>query len=208
MATENDMNVFTSELDTFKDLAKEFLWQAVIIPEEDTPLASLCKKFGGTRQFTLRCRAANLPERIIESEMATHWQGSKKVFPGRTKMDGECNLKFDEFQDWTTSDFFHGWMNLIYNCDIHQDGGDAQVYFDQKTGAAVSDFLKDYSAKIKLTCFNSRMTKGMPHDYTLYYCWPKGIQSVSLNQEGDGKIQRDVTMRYSTHQQTKPEEND
>jgi hypothetical protein len=44
MATENDMNVFTSDLDTFKDLAKEFLWQAVIIPEEDTPLASLCKK--------------------------------------------------------------------------------------------------------------------------------------------------------------------
>jgi hypothetical protein len=206
MAAENDMNVFTSEIDTFKDLAKNFLWQAVIIPEEGTPLATLFKQLGGTRQFTLRCRTASLPERTVESELTTHWQGSKKVFPGRVKQDGQIPMKFDEFQDWTTSHMFQAWLNLIHNADIGQDGGDAAVYFDQKTGAAVSNYMRDYSAKIKLTCFDSRLAQGSPHDYTLYYCWPKGIHSVSLEQEGDGKIQREVDIRYSTFQETNPEE--
>ena len=154
MAAENDMNVFTSEIDTFKDLAKNFLWQAVIIPEEGTPLATLFKQLGGTRQFTLRCRTAALPERTVESELTTHWQGSKKVFPGRMKQDGQLPMKFDEFQDWTTSHMFQAWLNLMHNADIGQDGGDAAVYFDQKTGAAVSNYMRDYSAKIKLTCFD------------------------------------------------------
>ena len=206
MAAENDMNVFTSEIDTFKDLAKDFLWQAVILPEEGTPLAALFKTLGGTRQFTLRCRAAALPERTVEGELETHWQGSKKVYPGRMKQDGVMSMKFDEFQDWTTSHMFQAWLNLIHNCDIGQDGGDAAVYFDQKTGAAVSNFMKDYSAKIKLTCFDSRLVSGSPHDYTLYYCWPKGLHSTPLNQEGNGKIQRDVDIRYSTFQETNPEE--
>jgi hypothetical protein len=206
MAAENGMNVFTSEIDTFKDLAKNFLWQAVIIPEEGTPLATLFKQLGGTRQFTLRCKTAALPERTVESELTTHWQGSKKVFPGRVKQDGQIPMKFDEFQDWTTSHMFQAWLNLIHNADIGQDGGDAAVYFDQKTGAAVSNYMRDYSAKIKLTCFDSRLAQGSPHDYTLYYCWPKGIHSVSLEQEGDGKIQREVDIRYSTFQETNPEE--
>ena len=206
MAAENDMNVFTSDIENFKDLAKNFLWQAVIIPEEGTPLATLFKQLGGTRQFTLRCRTAALPERTVETELATHWQGSKKVFPGRMKQDGQIPMKFDEFQDWTTSHMFHAWLNLIHNADIGQDGGDAAVYFDQKTGAAVSNSMKDYSAKIKLTCFDSRLAQGMPHDYTLYYCWPKGIHSVTLDQEADGKITREVDIRYSTFQETNPED--
>ena len=205
MAQENDMNVFTSEIDTFSDLAKNFLWQAVLLPEEGTPLASLFKQLGGTRQFTLRCRLASLPERSIEGELETHWQGSKKVFPGRTKLDGEITLKFDEFQDWTTSHMIHSWFNLIHNNDIKLDGGDAGTYFDQKTGAAVSNYMKDYSAKLKLTCFDSRLSAGMPHDYTLYYCWPKNLAQTSLDQEGSEKITREVTIRYSTYQETNPE---
>ena len=43
MAAENDMNVFTSEIDTFPDLAKNYLWEATLIPEEGTPLATLFK---------------------------------------------------------------------------------------------------------------------------------------------------------------------
>ena len=205
MAAENDMNVFTSEIDTFKDLAKNFLWQAVIIPEEGTPLATLFKQLGGTRQFTLRCRTAALPERTVETELATHWQGSKKVFPGRMKQDGQIPMKFDEFQDWTTSHMFQAWLNLMHNADIGQDGGDAAVYFDQKTGAAVSNYMRDYSAKIKLTCFDSRLSQGSPHDYTLYYCWPKNLAQTSLDQEGSEKITREVTIRYSTYQETNPE---
>jgi hypothetical protein len=208
MAVENDMNVFTSEIDNFRDLAKDYLWQAVIIPEEGTPLAELFKALGGTRQFTLRCRAAALPQRSIESKLETHWQGSKKVFPGRTKMDGSIPLKFDEFQDWTTSHMFQAWMNLIHNCDIGQDGGDAAVYFDQKTGAAVSNRMKDYSAKIRLTCFDSRLAKGAPHDYVLYYCWPEDLPQVTLDQEGSGKISREVTICYSTFQEVNPEQYD
>lgn len=205
MAQENDMNVFTSEIDTFADLAKNFLWQAVLLPEEGTHLATLFKQLGGTRQFTLRCRLASLPERSIEGELETHWQGSKKVFPGRTKLDGEITLKFDEFQDWTTSHMIHSWFNLIHNNDIKLDGGDAGTYFDQKTGAAVSNYMKDYSAKLKLTCFDSRLSAGMPHDYTLYYCWPKNLAQTSLDQEGSEKITREVTIRYSTYQETNPE---
>ena len=205
MAQENDMNVFTSEIDTFADLAKNFLWQAVLLPEEGTPLATLFKQLGGTRQFTLRCSLASLPERSIEGELETHWQGSKKVFPGRTKLDGEITLKFDEFQDWTTSHMIHSWFNLIHNNDIKLDGGDAGTYFDQKTGAAVSNYMKDYSAKLKLTCFDSRLSAGMPHDYTLYYCWPKNLAQTSLDQEGSEKITREVTIRYSTYQETNPE---
>lgn len=206
MAAENDMNVFTSEIDNFKDLAKNFLWQAVIIPEEGTPLATLFKQLGGTRQFTLRCRTASIPERTVVSELTTDWQGSKKVFPGRMKQDGQIPMKFDEFQDWTTSHMFQAWLNLMHNADIGQDGGDAAVYFDQKTGAAVSNYMRDYSAKIKLTCFDSRLSHGSPHDYTLYYCWPKGIHSVTLEQEGEGKITREVDIRYSTFQETNPED--
>jgi hypothetical protein len=205
MAVENDMNVFTSEIDNFRDLAKDYLWQAVIIPEEGTPLAGLFKQLGGTRQFTLRCRGAALPQRSVESKLETHWQGSKKVYPGRMKMDGTIPLKFDEFQDWTTSHMFQAWMNLMHNCDIGQDGGDAAVYYDQKTGAAVSNFMKDYSAKIKLTCFDSRLAKGAPHDYTLYYCWPEDLSQANLDQEGSGKITREVSICYSTFQETNPE---
>ena len=205
MAAENDMNVFTSEIDTFPDLAKNYLWEATLIPEEGTPLATLFKRLGGTRQFTLRCRTSALPGRTIEGELETHWQGSKKVFPGRTKLDGEITLKFDEFQDWTTSHMIHSWFNLIHNNDIKLDGGDAGTYFDQKTGAAVSNYMKDYSAKLKLTCFDSRLSAGMPHDYTLYYCWPKNLAQTSLDQEGSEKITREVTIRYSTYQETNPE---
>lgn len=206
MATENDMNVFTSDLDNYQDLAKNFLWQAVILPEEGTPLATLFKQLGGTKQFTLRCRMANLPQRSIESELETHWQGSKKVYPGRTKMDGEQTLKFDEFQDWRTSHMFEAWFTLMHNNDIGLDGGNTATYFDQKTGAAVSNYMKDYSAKIKLTCFDSRLAKGMPHEYMLYYCWPKDLAQTTLDQAGSEKIEREITLRYSTYQETAPEE--
>lgn len=202
--TQNDMNVFTSDIDNFQDLAKNFLWQAVIIPEEGTALAQLFKALGGTRQFTLRCRMASLPERSVESELETHWQGSKKVYPGRMKQDGEMQMKFDEFQDWTTSHMIQAWMNLMHNANIGQDGGDTANYFDQKTGAAVSNFMNDYSAKIRLTCFDSRLEDGMPHDYTCYYCWPKTMSQVQLDQAGSEKIEREVTFRYSTFQETNP----
>ena len=208
MAAENDMNVFTSEIDNFKDLAKNFLWQAVIIPEEGTPLATLFTQLDGTRQFTLRCRTASIPSRSVENTLATHWQGSKKLSPGRMKQDGQISMKFDEFQDWKTSHMFQAWMNLMHNANIGQDGGDAADYFKQKTGAAVSNYMRDYSAKIKLTCFDSRLSQGMPHDYTLYYCWPKELHAVTLDQEGDGKIQREVDIIYSTFQETNPEEYD
>ena len=206
MAVENDMNVFTSDIDNFPDIATDFLWQAVIIPEAGTPLATMIESFGGTKQFTLRCRAANLPQRTIET-LETHWQGSKKVMPGRTKMDGVCTLKFDEFKDWKTSHMFHAWMNLIHNCNIGRDGGDAGALFpNQMTGAAVSNYMKDYSAKIKLTCFDARLKRGDPHDYTMYYCWPKDMDAANLNQEGNGKITRTIQMQYSTFQETNPEE--
>lgn len=206
MAEENDLNVFRSEIDTFKDIAKNWLWQAVILPEEGTPLAALFKSLGGTRQFTLRCRLAGLPERSVESELETHWQGSKKVFPGRMKMDGELQMKFDEFQDWKTSHMLHSWFNLMHNCDIGQDGGDAGTYFDQKTGAAVSDYMKDYSAKIRITNFDSRLKSGSQDDYVLYYCWPKTLNGVPLDQESSEKIVRECSFRYSTFQEVNPEE--
>jgi len=206
MAAENDMNVFTSDIERLPDLAKNFLWQAVIIPEEGTPLASIFNLNDGTKQLCIRCRTSGLPQRSINDELVTHWQGSKKVYPGRMTMDGTLTLKFDEFQDWKVSHLFHAWMNLIHNCNIGHDGGDTGIYYDTKTGAAISNYMKDYSAKIKLTCFDSRLSNEFSHDYTLYYCWPKNIHGVSLDQEATGKLQREVEIRYSTFQETKREE--
>lgn len=205
MAVENDMNVFTSELDILPDVAKNYLWEAVIIPEEGTPLASLFKKLGGTRQFTIRCKSSALPGRSIESEHESHWQGSKKVSPGRTKMDGEVTLKFDEYQDWVTSHMLESWFTLMHNNNIHMDGGSSSTYFDQKTGAAVSNYMRDYSAKIRMTSLDSRLNHSSSHDYIYYYCWPKDMPQVSMDQEGSDKIQREVTIRYSTYEEVDPE---
>ncbi len=205
MAAENDMNVFTSEIDTFPDLAKNYLWEATLIPEEGTPLATLFKQLGGTRQFTLRCKTSALPGRSIEGELETHWQGSKKVFPGKTKMDGEVTLKFDEFQDWKTSHMLEAWFNLIHNNDIKMDGGSSSTYFDQKTGAAVSNYMRDYSARIRMVSLDSRLRHTGSHDYVYYYCWPKDMPQTSMDQEASDKVQRECTIRYSTYQEVNPE---
>ena len=201
---ENNMNVMTSEIDTFKDLAKNWLWQATLIPEEGTPLAELFKSLGGTRQFTVRCRTATIPERSVESELETNWQGSKKIYPGRTKMDGESTLKFDEFQDWRTSHMIHSWMNLLYNNNIDLDGGDTGTYFDQLTGAAVSNNMRDYSARVRLTCYGSNLKPVDGKDYVLYYAWPKTKGSIQLDQGGQEKIEPELTLRYSTYQEVNP----
>lgn len=205
MAAENDLNVFTSELDVLPDLAKNYLWEMSIIPEEGTPLATLFKKLGGTRQFTIRCRTSALPGRSIESELVTHWQGSKKVSPGRTKMDGEIPIKFDEFLDWKTSHMLEAWFSLIHNNNIDMDGGASSTYFDQKTGAAVSNYMRDYSGKLRMTSLDSRLRHSSSHDYVYYYCWPKDMPQTSVDQEGSDKIQREVTIRYSTYQEVDPE---
>lgn len=205
MAAENDLNVFTSELDVLPDLAKNYLWEMSIIPEEGTPLATLFKKLGGTRQFTIRCRTSALPGRSIESEVATHWNGSKKVSPGRTKMDGEITIKFDEFLDWKTSHMLEAWFSLIHNNNIDMDGGASSTYFDQKTGAAVSNYMRDYSGKLRMISLDSRLNHSSSHDYVYYYCWPKDMPQTPMDQEGSDKIQREVTIRYSTYQEVDPE---
>ena len=203
MSVNNNMNVFTSSINNLPDLAKNFLWQAIIIPEEGTPLATLFKNLGGTEQFTLRCKKITIPERSIDSTLETHYMGSKKTYPGRTKMDGEMNLSFDEYQDFTTSNMIHSWLSLIYNGDIGEDGGDIATGFGQLTGGAVSNYMKDYSSKIKITIFDSTLKNRLGYEWILYQCWPKTMSSVELNQEGQEKIQREATFFYNTYEMIK-----
>lgn len=204
MSENRITSIFSSDL-VNQDLAKNYLWQATFVPHQTNgPLQELFNDAGGADTISYRCRTATIPERTIENSLETHWLGSKMIYPGKSKMDGEITLKFDEFQDWKVSHLFHNWMSLIYNSDIGQDGGDIAVETDtiaaQYKGAAYSNNVSDYSSKIVLKCYDSTLDRGSSKDYVLYYAWPKTIASVDLDQSGSDKIERSVTFVYSTFQ--------
>lgn len=205
MSTESRItSIFSTDL-VNQDLAKNYLWQATFIPHNsDGPLQTLFTNLGGSEVLTYRCRAATLPERSVDGNLESHWLGSKMVYPGKQKLDGEMTIKFDEFQDWVVSQVFYKWMSLIYNSNINRDGGDISstdsVLKNITPGAAYSNNISDYSAKIVLRCFDSTLSSDSSKDYVLYYAWPKTIASVDLDQSGSDKIERSITFVYSTFQ--------
>lgn len=197
---ENNMSIYTTELNTLPDLAKNYLFQAIIVPEAGTPLATLFEQIGGTQQFMLRCKKASIPKKSFDGTFETHYMGSKKKFPGKAVVDGDMTLEFDEFQDLVTTQMLHAWQNLIYDQSINEDGGDITSTGSQLSGGAVSNYLKDYTAKIQIVLYDSTKKKRLPFGWVCYQCWPNEVSEVSLAQDGSEKIVRGATFSYNTWQ--------
>lgn len=197
---ENNMSIYTTELNTLPDVAKNYLFQAIIVPEAGTPLAKLFEQIGGSQQFMLRCRKASIPKKSFEGNFEIHYMGSKKKFPGKAVVDGEMTLEFNEHQDLVTSHMLHAWQNLIYDQSINEDGGDITSNGTQLSGGSVSNYLKDYTAKIQIVLYDSTKKRRLPYGWVCYQCWPNDVSEVSLDATGSEAVARSVTFTYNTWQ--------
>lgn len=188
MSSSNNMNVFSSSIVNTQDLAKSYLFQVIFEPESGTALAGILDK----EELILKAKSATLPAKSF-GELTTEYMGSKLVFPGKTTMDGEFTVKFDEFQDMRISQIFHKWQALIYNHGFEKD-----IAAQGITGGATSNYLKDYTCKIDVVLWDSELKNKLPIKYRFYFAYPKEVQAFEMDMEGDSKIQRSITFRYST----------
>lgn len=196
-----NMNVFTSSINNLPDLAKNYLFQVYIIPETGSPLAKLFDTFdNGNEEFMLRCKKVSLPKKSFGTPIETNYMGSKKTYPGRAEVNGTVTLEFDEFQDLVTSRMLHQWQSLIYDHSINEDGGDIGHNGTQLSGGAASNFLKDYSCKIKVVLYDSTLKKKLDLSWVMYQCWPNELSDVSLDMSSSEKITRSCTFNYNTFQ--------
>lgn len=185
---ENNMSVFTTKIKNLPDLAKQYLFQ-VTFKFDNKDLADML----GVEDLMLRAKTASMPAKSF-GELTTEYMGSKLVYPGKATVDGDLSITFDEFQDMTISKLFHRWTNLMYNHAIDDD-------IDAKgtTGGAYSNYLKDYTATITVDLYDSTLNSKLPISYEFKFAWPKEVASAELNMEGDAKVQRSVTFKYSTY---------
>lgn len=186
---ENNMSVFTTKIKNLPDLAKSYLFQ-VQFQFDNKELADLL----GAEDLMLRAKTASIPQKSF-SELTTEYMGSKLVYPGKATVDGDLSITFDEFQDMTISKTLHRWSNLMFNHAIDDDIDASGI-----TGGAYSNYLKDYTATIIVDMYDSTLTNKLPISYKFRFAWPKEISSAELNMEGDSKVQRSVTFKYSTYE--------
>lgn len=189
MAEDNNMNVFTTKIVNLPDLAKKYLFQVQIEFENPDLDDIFCKE----NDFIFRAKSVTIPQKEF-TDMTTEYLGSKLVYPGKANVAGDVSINFDEFQDLWVSQAFHQWQNMIFNHGFMDDFSQAGAV----TGGAISNYAKDYCAKIKIVLFDSTLRNKLPYEWHLYRCWPKTVSSVDLGMEDDGKIQRSVTLSYST----------
>lgn len=195
MATEEqNRNLWTSPILGYPDLAKNFLFQTVFQFNAGTPLASL---FGDidtvAEMLMLRARSISAPKKKTEL-ITTHYMGAKRNYPGRTNVDGEVSIKFDEFQDFNIAKILYEWQNLIYN---HAWPG-AQASRSIAAGGAVGDFIALYTAQITITCYDSALRTKLPYSWKLYDCFPIDNGQIELNAEVGDKIAPTITFNYNT----------
>lgn len=186
---ENNMSVFTTKIKNLPDLAKSYLFQ-VQFQFDNKELADLL----GAEDLMLRAKTASIPQKSF-GELSTEYMGSKLVYPGKATVDGDLSITFDEFQDMTISKTLHRWSNLMFNHAIDDDIDASGI-----TGGAYSNYLKDYTATIIVDMYDSTLTNKLPISYKFRFAWPKEISSAELNMEGDSKVQRSVTFKYSTYE--------
>jgi hypothetical protein len=187
MPAVNNMSVFTTKIQNNQDLAKNYLF-LVNFKFDNKSLEDLLD----SEEMLLRAKTASLPAKSI-GELTTEFMGSKLVYPGKATVDGDLSITFDEFQDMKISRILHKWSNLVFNHAIGQDF-DAQGI----TGGAYSNYLKDYTATIIVDLYDSTLTSKLPISYKFRFCWPKEIAAAELQMEGQDKVTRQVTFRYST----------
>lgn len=184
---DNKMSVFSSNIKNLPDLAKQYLFQVVFDFDNDQ-----LKELLNAEDLILRAKTASMPAKSF-GELTTEYMGSKLVYPGKATVDGDLSITFDEFQDMMISKVFHRWSNLMYN---HSSGDD----IDAGSAGAFSNYLKDYTATITVFLYDSTLQNKLPIAYKFKYAWPKEVASAELNMEGDSKIQRQVTFKYSTYE--------
>lgn len=190
MSLSNNMSVFTTSIKNTSDLAKNWLFQVIFEYESGSALSKII----GTDDFMLRAKTASLPQKEF-GELTTEYMGSKIVYPGKATMAGTLEVQFDEFQDMLISKAFHRWQNLLFNGAFQND-----IDVGGITGGASSNFLKDYCATVRVVLFDSALKEKLPIEYKFYYVWPKSVATASLGQESSEKIQRSVTLQYSTYE--------
>ena len=190
MSLNNNMSVFTTSIKNTSDLAKSWLFQVIFEYESGSALSKII----GTDDFMLRAKTASLPQKEF-GELSTEYMGSKIVYPGKATMAGTLEVQFDEFQDMYISKALHRWQNLLYNHAFQNDIDAIGI-----TGGASSNFLKDYCATVRVVLYDSALKSKLPIEYKFYYVWPKNVATVSLGQESAEKIQRAVTLQYSTYE--------
>lgn len=186
---ENNMSVFTTKIKNLPDLVKQYLFQ-VTFQFDNKELADML----GAEDLMLRAKTASIPQKTF-GELSTEYMGSKLVYPGKATVDGDLTIQFDEFQDMTISKLLHRWSNLMFNHAIDDDIDATGV-----TGGAYSNYIKDYTATITVDLYDSTLTNKLPISYKFRFAWPKEIASAELNMEGDAKVTRSVTFKYSTYE--------
>lgn len=184
---ENAMSVFTTKIKNAPDLTKTWLF-LVNFKFDNKDLEDLLD----ADEMLLRAKTATIPGKSF-GELTTEFMGSKLVYPGKATVDGDLSIQFDEFQDMKISKILHRWSNLMFNHAIDEDIDATGI-----TGGAYSNYLKDYSATIIVDIYDSTLTNKLPISYKFRFAWPKEIASAELNMDGDSKLTRSVTFKYST----------
>lgn len=194
------MSVFTSEINNWSDLAKNFLFQIIIVPEEGTALANLFKELGGAEQFILKSKTGTIPGKSFEGMLEEHYMGTKIQYPGKAVVDGDMEVTFDEHQDLLASKMLTAWQNLIFDNSIEEDGGDITSSGMNLSGGAASNFLREYSAKVHVVLFDSTKKRRLPYGWILYKVLPTNVSNFTLDFNGSEKVTRSVTFHYQTWQ--------
>ena len=186
----NRMSVFTNGTINLGDLMKNYLYDIIFEYESGSVLSNII----GTDDFRIRARTAVLPQKDI-TDLSTEYLGTKLVYPGKTTMAATFDVNFDEFQDMYISKALHRWQNLIFNQGFQND-----IDVGGITGGASSNFMKDYSATVRVVLYDSTLKNKLPVEYKFYYVWPKTLATVSLGMESSDKVARTCTFQYSTYE--------
>lgn len=202
----NPLNLYTSKILEYPDLLKNFLFQVNFQFNANTILYNLVQSLeksygydtGGSvgETLMLRARSISLPKKTT-GKINTHYMGSLRNYPGRTKTDGDVNIKFDEFQDLATQRFFFEWQNAIYNHGVPA-GPKGVSQFSIEPGGAVSDFLAQYTAEVEIHLFDSALKNELSNYWVLYDVFPTDNGTINLDAEGEGKVSPELTFNYNT----------
>ena len=203
----NPLNLYTSKILEYPDLLKNFLFQVNFQFNANTIIYNLVQSLeksygydtGGSIGATLmlRARSISLPKKTT-NKIYTHYMGSLRNYPGRTKTDGDVAIKFDEFQDLATQEIFYEWQNLIYNHGVPRDTFEAtNVLQNVETGGAASDFIANYTAQVNIYIYDSALRTQLPFYWKLYDVFPTDNGTVSLDAEGENKVSPELTFNYN-----------
>ena len=209
--SNNPLNLYTSKILEYPDLLKNFLFQVHFQFNENTAISTLVSKIeksygysdGSTAGETLmlRARSISLPKKTT-NKINTHYMGQKRNYPGRTTVDGDVTIKFDEFQDLGTQNIFYEWQNLIFNHGTPLGSKEATNMNNQiiETGGAVSDFIAQYTAQVYIYLYDSALRSKLPYYWVLYDVFPTDNGQIQLDAEGESKVSPEITFNYGTWQ--------